>query len=240
MSVIYINPYFFGDPNFANVSLLLHGNGTNGSTTIIDSSSSPKTVTAVNGAAISTAQSKPGFGGSSIFFDATNDVIDVPYSSAFDLRDNWTVEWWSYVPNVTNNRLSAALTVAATAFFGGQNFTYVGSSIHFDVRPATNGANINVASSTGVIIANTWQHIAYCAENNSMRIFVDGSLVAGPTSILNITFTPIGVSFGWFPNRFTIGGYKTFDGYMDDIRVTKGVARYTAAFTPSTAPFPDA
>ena len=77
MSIIYINPYRFAaagppDPDFANVSLLLHGDGTNGSTTIVDSSSSSKTVTAVGDAQISTAQSK--FGGSSIYFDGTGDI----------------------------------------------------------------------------------------------------------------------------------------------------------------------
>ena len=61
MSLIYINPYSFAgaatDPNFANVSLLLHGDGTNGSQTILDSSSTPKTVTVVGNTQISTAQS---------------------------------------------------------------------------------------------------------------------------------------------------------------------------------------
>jgi hypothetical protein len=63
------------DPYYGNVSLLLRGNGTNGSTTIIDSSPSPKTVTAFGNAQISTAQSK--FGGSSIAFDGTGDYLDV-------------------------------------------------------------------------------------------------------------------------------------------------------------------
>jgi hypothetical protein len=57
------------DPQFGSVSLLLHGDGTNGSTTITDNSPTPKTVTAVGNAQISTAQSK--FGGASILFDGT-------------------------------------------------------------------------------------------------------------------------------------------------------------------------
>jgi hypothetical protein len=61
------------DPVFNNVSLLLHGNGTNGSTTITDNSPTPKTVTAVGNAQISTAQSK--FGGASIAFDGTGDYL---------------------------------------------------------------------------------------------------------------------------------------------------------------------
>ena len=82
MSVIYIDSYRFGvsgptDPYFSNVSLLLHGDGTNGSTTIIDSSSNNFSVTANNGAQISTAQAK--FGPSSIeFLSAANTGLSVP------------------------------------------------------------------------------------------------------------------------------------------------------------------
>jgi hypothetical protein len=93
MSVIYINSYQFAapagptDPYFSNVSLLLHGDGANGSTTIVDSSPSPKTVTAVGNAQISTAQSK--FGGSSLAFDGSGDYLTVqvalPLSLALEI-----------------------------------------------------------------------------------------------------------------------------------------------------------
>ena len=61
------------DPYFNNVSLLLRGNGINGSTTIIDESATPKTVTVYGNAQISTAQSK--FGGASIYLDGTGDYL---------------------------------------------------------------------------------------------------------------------------------------------------------------------
>ena len=64
------------DPYYGNVSLLLYGDGANGSTTITDSSPTPKTVTAVGNAQISTAQSK--FGGASIAFDGAGDYLIVP------------------------------------------------------------------------------------------------------------------------------------------------------------------
>ena len=79
------------DPYFSNVSLLLHGDGTNGSTTIIDSSPLPKTVTAFGNAQISTAQSK--FGGSSIAFDGTGDSLTIP---AITFAGDFTLEAWLY------------------------------------------------------------------------------------------------------------------------------------------------
>ena len=67
------------DPYRSQVSLLLHGDGANGSTTIVDSSPSPKTVTAVGNAQISTTQSK--FGGSSLAFDGAGDYLEAPHSN---------------------------------------------------------------------------------------------------------------------------------------------------------------
>ena len=101
MSIIYINPYQFAaagptDPDFADVSLLLHGDGTNGSTTIVDSSDNVNSVTANNGAQISTTQSK--FGGSSIeFLSTANTGLAVTPSSVFQFgTGDWTVEAWIY------------------------------------------------------------------------------------------------------------------------------------------------
>jgi hypothetical protein len=100
MSVIYINPYSFAatDPNFADVSLLLHGDGTNGSTTITDNSPSPKTVTAFNSAAISTDQSR--FGGSSLFFPGgsitgTSHRLESASNANFQFGSgDFTIELW--------------------------------------------------------------------------------------------------------------------------------------------------
>ena len=73
-----------GDPFAANVVLFLKGNGSNGSTNIIDSSPTPKTISVFGTAQISTAQSK--YGGSSLYFDGTNNCfIGTPVDSIYTL-----------------------------------------------------------------------------------------------------------------------------------------------------------
>jgi hypothetical protein len=95
------------DTNINEVSLLLHGDGTNGSTTITDSSLTPKTVTAVGNAQISTAQSK--FGGASILLDGSGDYLDVGSNSAFGYGlSDFTIETWVY------RNVSSALTTSAS------------------------------------------------------------------------------------------------------------------------------
>ena len=211
------------DPIFNNVSLLLHGNGTNGSTTITDSSPSPKTVTPAGNAQISTAQSK--FGGASIAFDGTGDTLTV----SSNLLDGsvWTAETWIRAASIgTNDRTIFSQYNGANA-----NRTIISITTTGAVR-IFNGSQGTVTSSA-VITANQWYHIAFVrSSTTTVTAFLDGTQVVQATNFV-----------GPLSTNTMIGGYAGFpddqwNGWMDDIRVTT-VARYTANFTPPTAPFPD-
>jgi hypothetical protein len=218
------------DPNFANVSLLLHGDGANGSTTIIDSSPSPKTVTAFGDAQISTAQSK--FGGASILFDGSGDYLSTPHTSAYDISSgDFTIECWIR-PSVVNTTQTLISTRA------GANDGFILRQTNNSLFFAFLGANVTNTTSPATLLANTWHHVAATRFGSNFRVFVDGQ--AG-----TVTTT----SFNGFPSTSTtlhIGVEivsslnNPVNGYIDDLRITKGVARYTANFTPPTAPFPDA
>ena len=221
-----------GDPSFSNVSLLLHGNGTNGSTTITDSSPTPKAVAAVGNAQISTAIADP-FGNSTgvIAFDGTGDYLDVGSNSAFGYGlSDFTIEFWIY------RNASAALqgfldqrtgieTVLAPTF-------YVSSNLFFYFA---NGAN---RISAGTLAASQWLHIALSRSGTATKLFVNGVQVGSTfTDTLDYINTPVrigGANGGAGP------GLASLNGYIDDLRITKGIARYTANFTPPDAPFPDA
>lgn len=229
-----------GDPNFSNVSLLLHCDGTNGSTTFTDSSSSPKTVTSVGGAEISTAQSK--FGGSSGLFDGVNNYLSVPASTAFDFASgDFTIEMFAYLNNTPNG--SALIS---------ETFTGGGDSVQFTIgfcngtAGSTSGSrpffgNFNATSWAGAISAssltlNTWLHIAAVRYGTTWTLYVDGSSVASAT-ISRTLASDDAILIG---RRWDTGSTASyFDGYIDELRITKGVARYTADFTPPIAPFPN-
>ncbi len=79
--------------NSANTVLLLHADGSNGSTVFVDSGSNGKTVTAYGNAQISTAQSK--FGGASAYFDGNGDYLSVPSSDDWSFgTEAFTMEAW--------------------------------------------------------------------------------------------------------------------------------------------------
>ena len=216
------------DPNISQVSLLLHGNGTNGSTTITDNSPSPKTVTAVGNAQISTAQSK--FGGASIAFDGTGDYLDVGSNSAFGYGlSDFTIEFWIYrnvsvdLQSFLDQRTGIDTVLAPTLYISGNSLFYF-----------ANGAN---CISGGTLAASQWLHIALSRSGTATKLFVNGVQVGSTfTDTLSYIDSPVrigGANGGAGP------GLASLNGYIDDLRITKGVARYTANFTPPAAPFPD-
>jgi hypothetical protein len=218
----------------SQVSLLLHGDGANGSTAIVDSSPTPKTVTAFGNAQISTAQSK--FGGASIAFDGTGDVLTIPDNSVFDFGSgNFTIEGWIYQTTPTTGlRLlyakrtipSPGISNVAVAVNGGTMTAWAASgTASWDI---VNGVTFGAATT------NTWTHFAVVRNGTAFTGYLGGVGTSLGTSSATIISTASSVSIGGDTD-----GTSAFAGYIDDFRITKGIARYTANFTPPTAPFPD-
>lgn len=219
-----------GDPYYADVSLLLHCDGANGSTTFTDNSPSPKTVTANGGAQISTAQWK--FGGSSVAFSTAGQFLSTPSDSAFTFgTGDFTIEGWLYVTSGTvgtlfDNRTSITSThpvilLTFASVGGGQRIQlYVGGFYQI--------------TSSDVTLTGNWTHVALSKSSNSTKLFLNG-VQSGSTYTDNNNYAASGtVSIG-----AGLAGANQLNGYIDELRITKGVARYTANFTPPTAPFPN-
>jgi hypothetical protein len=226
--LVLAKDYIPVDPDFANVSLLLHGDGTNGSITITDSSPTPKTVTAVGNAQISTTQSK--FGGASIAFDGTGDYLTVAEaSSSFTFAtDNFTIELWLYPSNL--NSLTIILDWRNAIGPQGDRPTIYrnGSNLVFF-------AGSDLITGASALTNQVFQHIALTKSSGSTRLFVNGTQVGSTYSDSKNYIAPQSGSIyiGGLLNAFSTAGY------IDDLRITKGVARYTSNFTPPAAQFPD-
>lgn len=221
-----------GDPYFGNVSLLLHMDGTNGSTTFTDSSPNPKTFTVSGNAQISTTQSK--FGGASGLFDGSGGYISAPTNSDFDLLSSgkdFTVEFWLRLTNKDSANGNAILCVGSSAEYWQiivrRNAFWINSLVG-----SYSSYSASVTLDNGV-----WHHYAWVYSSGVHRLFYDGTLLS-PTGTM-----PGAVGFSTYVCYIGAnynGGTTSTAGYIDDVRITKGVARYTANFTPPTEPFPDA
>ena len=226
------------DPYYGAVSLLLHGDGANGSTEILDSSVNPKTVTAVGNARISTAQSK--FGGASMYFDGSGDKASLSASPewVFGIQD-FTIEAWMYL---MNGGQSYARLMHFGPFWLNDNAWGI-NAYDADFPGKLTFASFKLGGrlcvSTSTIALNTWYHIAVTRQNGVFRLFVNGILESTNSSYISDTIEPVGAT----TNTFTVGssattsGDEDMQGYIDDLRITKGVARYTSSFTPPSQPF---
>lgn len=212
-------------PTASQVSLLC--NFTNAG--IFDNAAKNNLIT-VGNSRISTIQKK--FGTGSILFNGSTDccrTIAPAGTHQFGTGD-FTIECWAYCTNLaggTSNemqivdfRQSASTEVRPTLAIKNSQFLYF-----------TNGSN-RIVSST--ISENTWYHVAVVRSSGSTKLYVNGTNVG-------VTYTDANNYLDGTP---TIGNYLPsptygFVGYIDDVRITKGIARYTANFTPPTQAFPN-
>jgi hypothetical protein len=226
------------DPYFSNVSLLLHGNGTNGSQTILDSSSNAFSVTVSGNSQINTTTKKYGTG--SILFDGNGDYLTVPYNTAFDFAaGNFTVEGWFYPTSLGSlNEMFCINYVSGTDGFATVRVTAASNGAMYFLCSLSGATWINTSTTAANALAlNTWTHVAAVRDGSNFTLYVNGVSALSYTSSATLNNANNVSYFGVQNNRGSFTSF--FTGYMDDIRVTKGVARYTASFTPPSSEFPD-
>ena len=181
----------------------------------------------VGNAQISTAVVK--YGSGSMFFDGTGDYLVTPSSPVNTLGSgDFTIEFWAYPSNTSAGYRALVSSENYNGTTGGWSTYQNGTAIEVWL---TSGQVINA---TSVLTATTWQHIALSRASGTVRLFVNGTSVASASS-----------SAEWTGQRIFIGDNNVsgtdyfFNGYLDDIRITRGYARYTGNFTPQTSQWQD-
>ncbi len=220
--------------NYSDVSLLLRG----GVPVLVpaDESPTPKAITAVGNASATTAIAKwnQGSGGSSLAFDGNGDYALVnSQMNSFEFSADFTIEGWFWFN--TNNigyqgLFGSAVSSDATGF---ALITETNNTLNF-YGASTNSWNTIVASAQ-VPATGAWHHIAVCRSGSTVRLFYNGSQIGLATSS---NFIRSGSSLRIGGYQSFPGGERSFNGYIDDLRITKGIARYTSNFTPPTAELP--
>jgi len=119
-------------------------------------------------------------------------------------------------PGVTNGFVFAYTSANVLTF----NFNYSGA----------------IVTGSTAISVNTWTHVAVTRNGNTFRLFVNGIVDATATSSNSQTLNAADV---FYVGRSGYDTTRIVTGYLDDVRITKGYARYTANFTPPTAAFPN-
>lgn len=183
----------------------------------------------VGNAQISTSVKKYGTG--SMAFDGSGDYLTQPTDSNFGYgTGNFTIEFWLYL-NATSDQTVVSNLTSATSV---NPHIYYGST--GGIKYYTNNAD---RITGGSLSTSTWHHIAVCRSSGSTRLFVNGTQAGSTYTDTNNygASAPLGVGTYWSAGAPVTT--STLNGYIDDLRITKGYARYTANFTPPTAAFPN-
>ena len=220
-----------GDVYFPQTKLLLPFDGSNGATATSDSSGSNHSVTFVGTAQISTSRSK--FGASSLLLDGDSDYINMAAHSGLDFgTGDFTVECWVYAETTSANYpsfLSSVTGWSSGASSHRYDNTGQGNKFSFHLNGASPADPFLTTPNT--FSHDTWYHYALTRSGNTWRMFINGALEVSGTNSGSYNMGLGGLRVGQ-ANWDGANGY--FKGNVDDIRLTKGLARYTSAFTPST------
>lgn len=215
---------------YSSVTTLLHLN-----TSFADTSGTPKTFTAVGNAQINQTQAQ--FGSGSMALDGNGGRLDSTSNAAFAMSTgDFVVELFVRF---------AALTTVQTGFVnvqvsGGFSFYYNGSSGTFFGVPV-NTLVVSNRSSNSTTAAwspalNVWYHLAVSRASGNLRVFVDGTQINTTVTAHMTNYAQGGIQIGGWSDSAT----GTLNGFIDEVRITKGNARgYTANFVAPTSPFQD-
>jgi hypothetical protein len=187
----------------------------------------------VGDAQIDTTTKKYGTG--SMEFDGNGDYLQsAPGNPDFAFgTGGFTIEFWMYANSTTGGVSGFGTTGSVTGGTALQHdVIFVTNNLRFRIMT---GSTITTVASPSVSTA-TWTHFALVREGSTFTVYKDGVSEGTATNSGSLNFN---TSWVWRVGSGVGTGTTFFDGYIDDFRITKGVARYTANFTPPTSAFLD-
>jgi len=225
-------PYYGSVPNLTGgldsyVKLMLHCDGDDNSTTFTDSSISNHTVTAVNQAHIHTAEKK--FGTASAAFDGAADYLTSDHHVDWELgTDPWTLDFWM---NMTAETVTSPVAIWADANNYWHPMNYGGPTNRTCYIRMYASAYIYSLSFAYTFVTGQWYHIEIARDTTQMYAFINGvkqSIGGGGGILASVDCTvPNGLLRCCSQNAS-----GDFNGHLDEIRLSAGIVRHTATFTP--------
>ena len=217
--------------------LLLHMDGSDGSTTFTDSADS-KTVTANGNAQIKTSVGlSPKFGTGSALFDSSGDYLSASDSSDWDFGSgNFTIDMWVYLYSSTGTKF---LAIQRTSFGNNHAWGCFIDTGKFGWQYTTNGTSVNnTYFDTNVsTLEDGWHHIAYVRNGTTLTLYIDG--VAETTTVNMSTNTIYNSSANLEIGGTSVLASESIDGLIDEFRISKGTAEWTTNFTPPSSEYAD-
>ena len=222
-------------------TLLMHFEGINGSTVFVDEA---RNIITTNGnTQIDTAQYK--IGAASGLFDGTADYLIIPDHDDWNFgTGNFTIETWFKTTTVSADQW---------IYYHGENpyetyvpvvYAWFNSDNRIYFQATNSGGTILARYSTGadVLSANTWYSIAFVRSGSNFYIFINGvsQSLTEYTAISTNSLPDVAANL-YIGTTFSGGlSFAGMNGWFDEFRISKGIARWTANYTPSTSAYSNA
>ena len=223
---------FWNDANASYLKVAVPYNGTNGGTTFSDvhanvpgASGSNHTFTVTGDSQTSTTTSK--FYGSSGLFDGSGDYLTASANTDWSLDGDFTIEGWM---NIDSGQKGIICSVGDASNNGTDGFEFYAAQAN-DFRVYGNGTGGGTAAywfgtGNGTFADGSWNHFALVRESNVAKAYINGTDI-GKTYTTNTTYNgQLTLAAEYYDS-----GYDGHDGYLQDFRLYKRVAKYTSNFT---------
>lgn len=228
------NPYAID----SETKLLIHSDTTDGSTSFEDSGggdNSPHSITPNGNVHHETDESY--FGTTSIYFDGSGDYLSMNDNEDWDFgTEDFTIDFW-FRP--TEDPAASQFPLATTYFSGGvfDGGYYIAFNPSKHIQFVSYSGNTVQTNKVWVpspaITLSTWNHLAFVKTGGNLILYINGSS-QGPV-VNSYSIDSSATSHPLTIGAIDVGGYTAgFDGYIDELRISKGIARWTSDFTPPT------
>ena len=221
-----------GDPHFNSVVLLMHFDGAYNSATFTHSGPTSRTLTVAGDS--KQKHNTRFFGVGAGYFDGTGDEVTTDIHADFQLGGgDFTIEFAFCLQSFMNTN-PHLFSVTDGSFANEIRFhtTNASQKLHFSIYHG-GSYKVDIATTTTILV-DKWYRAAAVRSGNSHYLFLDGALEASVSNAHTIPATAQNARLA-----VLAGAPYRAQCHLDELRMTKGVARYVSAYTPTSAPFPD-
>jgi len=189
----------------------------------------------IGNAQVSTTQAK--FGTTSIYFDGNGDYLTIPVTQNLNIGSgDFTIECFVYTNNAASAQEIIMLNPNSNASSYATARIIIQSSTFKYFLSTTGSGPWSYSGGSFTPSSSTWYHLALVRNGATVTFYVNGT--SNATSSVGTDTFYFGDANTRIGNVLYSGGNEYLDGYIDELRITKGYARYTANFTPPAAAFP--
>jgi len=222
------------DDKFNYVTMLLHGDGTNGAQNNTFLDSGPNTYSITRNGNTTQGSFSPYGSNWSNFFDGTGDYLSIADNAALDMgSSSFTIEGWILLPANVSAGKGVFGKRANNGVVGGILFYFSDAGVTPRLLADIGGSwGVDITASSGFTLGQ-WNHFATVRNSNTWTIYINGTSVGSATN--SGTVVDSSAAFTIMAESAAASEGTTL-GYISNFRVVKGTAVYTSAFTPSTTP----